>query len=337
MLHAVLFLRRLEGEAGPVRRPGPGGIRPFLPGHGRQACVKWVWATWRSRAKMRRIGEAFYGRQPAYRAALATPGEQSLAAAAGAQCVCRRGGTPERADGLPTYVREAERRLADARGGKPAAGELDFPDPATCPGRDPIGEAIDDATRLERSSERPWSVPVAAQRGAGDRTACRARCRRSDERRAIAGACRSARSAAPRGRTSMLTRHGHDGLHVVGHVSATVGQTCVVTLEPIENEIDEAVDLIFVPAGRDVAREREIAEAAIVADDAAGSSLVAAWSTSARSRPSSCCSGSIPIRASPVPCFDAPADRRRHGASVRGTCRAEEERRDRPWHRSGRL
>jgi len=30
-------------------------------------------------------------------------------------------------------------------------------------------------------------------------------------------------------------------------VSATVGQTCVVTLEPIENEIDEAIDLVFAP------------------------------------------------------------------------------------------
>jgi len=44
-----------------------------------------------------------------------------------------------------------------------------------------------------------------------------------------------------------LTRHGGDGLRVVGRVSATVGQTCVVTLEPIENEIDEAINLLFLP------------------------------------------------------------------------------------------
>jgi len=44
-----------------------------------------------------------------------------------------------------------------------------------------------------------------------------------------------------------LTRHGGDGLRVVGRVSATVHQTCVVTLEPIENEIDEAIDLLFLP------------------------------------------------------------------------------------------
>ena len=45
-----------------------------------------------------------------------------------------------------------------------------------------------------------------------------------------------------------LTRQGA-GVHVTGQVNATVGQTCVVTLEPIENEIEETVDLIFAPPG----------------------------------------------------------------------------------------
>src|ERR1700751_1080431 len=40
--------------------------------------------------------------------------------------------------------------------------------------------------------------------------------------------------------------HGRDGLHVVGTVSARVRQTCVVTLDPVENEIAEAIDLVFV-------------------------------------------------------------------------------------------
>jgi uncharacterized metal-binding protein YceD (DUF177 family) len=49
-----------------------------------------------------------------------------------------------------------------------------------------------------------------------------------------------------------VSRHGRDGLHVTGTVSARVEQTCVVTLEPVESEIEEAVDLTFVPsAGRD--------------------------------------------------------------------------------------
>ena len=44
-----------------------------------------------------------------------------------------------------------------------------------------------------------------------------------------------------------VTPRGRGGLHVVGRVSATVGQTCVVTLEPLENDIDEAIDLVFAP------------------------------------------------------------------------------------------
>ena len=35
--------------------------------------------------------------------------------------------------------------------------------------------------------------------------------------------------------------------HVTGHVRARIGQTCVVTLDPIENDIDEAIDLMFAP------------------------------------------------------------------------------------------
>ena len=36
-------------------------------------------------------------------------------------------------------------------------------------------------------------------------------------------------------------------VHVTGRVRARIGQTCVVTLDPIENEIDEPIDLIFAP------------------------------------------------------------------------------------------
>ena len=36
-------------------------------------------------------------------------------------------------------------------------------------------------------------------------------------------------------------------IHVTGHVRARIGQTCVVTLDPIENEIDEPIDLVFAP------------------------------------------------------------------------------------------
>ena len=36
-------------------------------------------------------------------------------------------------------------------------------------------------------------------------------------------------------------------VHVAGHLTARIGQTCVVTLDPIENDIDEEIDLIFAP------------------------------------------------------------------------------------------
>ena len=32
-----------------------------------------------------------------------------------------------------------------------------------------------------------------------------------------------------------------------GQVRARIGQTCVVTLDPIESDIDEAIDLVFAP------------------------------------------------------------------------------------------
>ena len=55
-----------------------------------------------------------------------------------------------------------------------------------------------------------------------------------------------------------VTRHG-EGLRAAGRVTARVTQSCVVTLEPIENTIDEPFDVLFLPpdvagaapAGRD--------------------------------------------------------------------------------------
>jgi hypothetical protein len=44
-----------------------------------------------------------------------------------------------------------------------------------------------------------------------------------------------------------VTPRGRGRFHVGGRVRARVGQTCVVTLEPIENDIDEEVDVIFAP------------------------------------------------------------------------------------------
>src|SRR5258708_27004335 len=94
--------------------------------------------------------------------------------------------------------------------------------------------------------DRPWSVPVAGGEvpdtgGHFDLV--------PDERLRDAGARLAGLSALPRLAASFdVTPHGRNGLRVVGRVSASVGQTCVVTLEPIENEIDESIDLVFTAA-----------------------------------------------------------------------------------------
>lgn len=46
-----------------------------------------------------------------------------------------------------------------------------------------------------------------------------------------------------------LTRTGRDRLRVAGEVTAMVGQTCAVTLESMESEVAEQVDLVFTAEG----------------------------------------------------------------------------------------
>jgi uncharacterized metal-binding protein YceD (DUF177 family) len=61
-----------------------------------------------------------------------------------------------------------------------------------------------------------------------------------------------------------LTPRSGGRVQVSGRVQARVGQTCVVTLDPIENDIDEEVDLMFAP----VEQIPELTEPADEADDA---------------------------------------------------------------------
>ena len=44
-----------------------------------------------------------------------------------------------------------------------------------------------------------------------------------------------------------VTPNSGGRFHVAGHVRARIGQTCVVTLEEIESDIDEPIDVIFAP------------------------------------------------------------------------------------------
>jgi len=44
-----------------------------------------------------------------------------------------------------------------------------------------------------------------------------------------------------------VTPRGGGRFQVAGRVQARIGQTCVVSLDPIENDVDETIDLIFAP------------------------------------------------------------------------------------------
>ena len=79
-----------------------------------------------------------------------------------------------------------------------------------------------------------------------------------------------------------VVRYGN-GLRATGRVLATVGQTCVVTLEPVQNEVDEPIDVIFKPpstgdaAAEDVSGELEIDEPPeVLADGIADLGVIAA-------------------------------------------------------------
>ena len=61
-----------------------------------------------------------------------------------------------------------------------------------------------------------------------------------------------------------VTPKGGGRVQVAGRVWARVGQSCVVTLDPVENDIDEPVDLIFAPP-------EQIPQLADLVDDAAES------------------------------------------------------------------
>jgi uncharacterized metal-binding protein YceD (DUF177 family) len=110
----------------------------------------------------------------------------------------------------------------------------------------------------ENYAAAPWYVPLAiedvAETGAHfDLTAG------TDIRSAVARM--AGLRDLPRLQASFeVRRHGAQGLHVAGRVSATVGQACVVTLEALTNEVEEEIDLLFVPQAN-AAGQSEAADA----------------------------------------------------------------------------
>jgi uncharacterized metal-binding protein YceD (DUF177 family) len=99
--------------------------------------------------------------------------------------------------------------------------------------------------KIEKAVAAPWQVPVAAdgvaETGQHFDLVADAAVRSALAR--LAGL-----RDLPRLEASFdVSRRGAGGLHVAGTVSATVGQHCVVTLEPLVNDVHEAVDLVFLP------------------------------------------------------------------------------------------
>ena len=113
-------------------------------------------------------------------------------------------------------------------------------------------------------SADPWSVPIAVEQipdtGLHRDIEASAAIR---EARAELGGLREILSASA---SLDVTPKSGGRVHVEGRIRARIGQTCVVTLDPIESEIDEPIDLIFAPP-------EQIPEMAALVDEAAESDV----------------------------------------------------------------
>ncbi len=112
------------------------------------------------------------------------------------------------------------------------------------------------------ASKLPWSIPVALTEipEGGKRFDLIADEATRAEVAKIAGL-----RALPRLHATFdLARQGSDGLRVNGEVSATVGQNCVVTLDPLDNEVKEEVNLVFAPPSATLSGEEEIDQADLI-------------------------------------------------------------------------
>jgi uncharacterized metal-binding protein YceD (DUF177 family) len=118
---------------------------------------------------------------------------------------------------------------------------------------------------MNRSNPRPWRAPIAID----DIPETGRRVELAPDAASRAAIAKVAGIAGlPRLEAAYdLTRHGTDGVRVVGRVSATVEQTCVVTLDPVRNEIDEEVDLLFIENVAKADRAAAIGPLAIDAEE----------------------------------------------------------------------
>jgi cytochrome b pre-mRNA-processing protein 3 len=136
VLHTVLVLRRLEKEPLPLRRIGQELFDRFcrdMDGSLREMGVGDLAVP----TKMRKIGEAFYGRQAAYGAALAADHPEPLVAALERNVLGAQTGTSGLgAMRFATYVRAAVESLAEQDGQALSRAELTFPNPEEIIGAD---------------------------------------------------------------------------------------------------------------------------------------------------------------------------------------------------------
>lgn len=99
--------------------------------------------------------------------------------------------------------------------------------------------------KSERMLETPWRVPVAVEDVPEDGQSFALEA--DAEMRAAISKMTGLRDLPKLSATFDVSRPGSGGLRVIGRVSAVAGQTCVVTLEPLLNSIEEGVDLLFTP------------------------------------------------------------------------------------------
>jgi cytochrome b pre-mRNA-processing protein 3 len=189
--------------------------------------------------RMRQFGEAFYGRQTAYLAAFAAADGRELEKALARNIFQGANGAGPRR--LARYVRALAHQFEVHDPEALLRGAVVFPDPEAGPMPEP--KALDSAP----DSTAPWHVPVALEEvpetGQHFDLAADALVRAAVAK--VAGLRELPRFEA----NFDVTRRG-GGLHVVGSISATVGQNCVVTLEPLANEVEETIDLVFEPLQR---------------------------------------------------------------------------------------
>jgi len=125
----------------------------------------------------------------------------------------------------------------------------------------PKREAIPRAVPVER----PWRVPLAQSDvpASGLHIDLVADERVRSRLARVVGAERLPRLSA----SFDVSLHGRSGLHVVGRLSATVEQICGITLEPLENEIDEAIDVVFRPEVAEFPADKTRTEVEIPLED----------------------------------------------------------------------